>query len=262
MVSSTPGVTVTAHATIHTKGSWVEIQPAVPFDVYFVSVLVGDTASAGNQTSTLLDIGFDPAGGTAYGVAIPNILAGAAPSAATSPRKFLCSVFIPAGSTIAARIQSLITVHTGKFGIALWGGTPSDDPFPVTGPVVAYGPDTSDSSAPVCAAAAANTEPAWVELTSSTTHPHKGLAISAQGEVSASGGSRLNVDIAIGAASSEVILIEDVLYVQTGGEAVSDQYPEGPFEIQVPEGSRLSMRIQASSTNRNDEASVAVYGWG
>lgn len=103
------GVSVTPGAT-NAEGSWTQIGTAVAAGGACLIVLnVSGGATAAQIKNHLLDIGIDPAGGSSYGAVISNIICGN--SAAQAAGRFgqgftfMFPLMIPAGATIAARIQ-------------------------------------------------------------------------------------------------------------------------------------------------------------
>lgn len=263
--------TITADSTAHVKGAWVELvdDAQFDFDVQFVEVMMSENFINSTDTSTLLDIGYDPAGGSTYGVVIPDILAGGTGDIDSRPRRFTTPVYIPKGSSIAARSQAIITSDLIDIGIALYGGVPGLDPFPNRGPIVAYGvTSASASSGIVMLDSSANTKSAWKEIVSATTHPHRGLFMGIQPAVaSLSEVGNLLYDIGIGAGGSEVLLAENFAFFRShSNEIVHNHFPHNAspvmLERPVPEGSRLSMRSQSDDSNAGADWEVALYGWG
>ena len=259
---TTGSKTITADSTAHTKGAWVDVLSATAFEGFHLEVSVENTRASNTDTSALADIGIDAAGGTSYTVLVPNILIGHAKET-EGARGFQIPVYIPTGSTVAARTQSIVTSDTALIGVVLHGGVPADNPLPAHGLVVDYGTTIASSSGTTPANASLHTKGAWVELTSATTHPHRGLSVAVQGSDDVMGTRRHLFDIATGAATSEVVLIENMYVESSGGEIVTSYLPvAGMFQRPIAEGTRLAVRSQANVTNGNDDLDVAVYGWG
>ncbi len=260
------GVTVTGDGTAHVKGAWVQLLSALAFDGYFLQVSIRGTRASATDTSALLDIGVDPAGGTSYTVVVPNIAAGSRVDVINSNpifADFSIPVYIPSGSTVAARIQSVITTITAEVAVVVEGGHPTGNPIPVQGLVVDYGTNTSASTVVGLTNASANVEGAWTQIVASTTHPHRGLSVGLQ-LISAFAANAFNlIDIGIGASSSEVALIEDIALLTSSFEQIKGTFPSGVWiERPIPEGSRLSARAQSSTTNAQQDIGVGLYGWG
>jgi hypothetical protein len=113
-VPTTFGTSVTASAN-HTKGTTVSLLSALAFDVEYVIVTFDDFDVSAGAGDCLADIMYDPAGGTAWQVLIPNLLIGRsggvswANSGQTPNRRFEFPLTIPSGATIGVRAQ---TAHT------------------------------------------------------------------------------------------------------------------------------------------------------
>ncbi len=261
--ATTLGTQVTGSGTANTKGSWTQILPALTFDAFYIYITALNTVASATDTSLLLDVGIDPAGGTSYIVVVPNILFGFSFDVDQMRQDFAIPVYMPTGSTVAARIQSVITSETTDVAFQVVGGIPSDNPFPPVGLIVDYGTNTSDSGGVAGSNADANTKSAWVEITPATTHPHRGIGFAKQGNTDAMSSSNWFADIGIGSAGSEVVLIGDLYWKTTTSEKVGGSFPPGGLvAAQVPEGSRLAVRTQTEDTNVNSAIDVALYGWG
>ncbi len=257
------GETITGDSTAHVKGAWTQIQAALPFNGFFAAITAKDVRTASStETKVVCDIGVDPAGGTSYTVYVPNILFGYVQSGSNLYSSFGVPVFIPAGSTVAARIQGLLTSETARIGAFIYGGTPPDEPFPIQGPVIDYGVTTSSSSGVNPTNALADIEGAWTEIIDATTHPHRGVSVALQGDSTTLSTTRGLVDIAIGAGGSEVPLYEGVYYVAGSSEFIMGPSLTPPIERPIPEGSRLSVRLQTTLNNQGSNCELALYGWG
>ena len=106
----------------------------------------------------------------------------------------------------------------------------------------------------ITGSASTNTKSSWVELVSSTTSISSGLIVYVRQVNGSILGSGLMVDIGIGAAASEVVLIESLKINngQQSGDSIYGWY----FPISVSEGERLSARVQSNEASMN--ASVYI----
>jgi hypothetical protein len=119
------GTVVAAPATANTMGSWVQLLPALSEDIVGLYVMVNSWQRAGVlDRSLLMDIGIDPAGGASYSVLITNINVGAVGNgmvaAAAGERTFWFPIRIPAGATVAARVQSPVAT-AANVSVAVMG---------------------------------------------------------------------------------------------------------------------------------------------
>jgi hypothetical protein len=191
---------------------------------------------------------------------IPNLLVSASTTAGTSVSVYV-PVSVPAGTVLSAAVQASVASTSVRIGVTAIaagfdGGPPMFD-------MIDYGPDVSSTTAvSVDPGATANTKGAWSQVTSATTCSHSGLLIatSAAGNYARTTGS-WTVDIGIGAAAAETVLIPDLaLY----GSATDDRVQPpmiGPFPCHIPSGTRLAVRAQSSITDATDRLfDVALYG--
>ncbi len=235
----TDGTVVTAHATIHTKGSWVELDASTAFDVTFLYV-GGDNAGVNNtDTSMLVDIGIGSAGNEKP--LIENIPCGYSAIEAWHPAGF--PIFIPKGTRVSARAQAKITLDTVEILLYLFGGRSwLGETFQV---VETMGALTAASGGTVLGGSGI------VEIVASTANHYKALGLVFDlGQASSSGGGADRVvEIFVGAASSEKTLIEKIDFRSASSEEVEWVIPfHGfiPMRFNIPSGSRLSAQAIGS----------------
>lgn len=124
--SSTPGTSVSAGLS-DAEGAWTQIASGADItqDVYALLLRVSNGAAGGALRNHLLDIGVDPAGGASYTPLVMDIVCGQSAWMGSSGLIFLLPLFIPAGSSVAVRVQgghsAANTVHVG----ARFYGAPS-----------------------------------------------------------------------------------------------------------------------------------------
>ncbi|KKK98248.1 hypothetical protein LCGC14_2644640, partial [marine sediment metagenome] len=171
-------------------------------------------------------------------------------------------IFIPAASRIAVRGQA-DGVGRDIFFTAMLLGKPFLPGMMLGSRLTAYGINTGDSGGTqIDPGGTAHTKGSYVELDASSDHHHKGLLASfGMGQnASATAGSFL-VDIAVGAATSEQVLIQN-LFVGVSS-ALDHPAPVfcGPFPVSIPESTRLAVRAQSTITDATDRLiDVALYG--
>jgi len=114
------GTTITANATPHTKTATpIELIASTAGDAYAIQVHIHNNATSNATTSTLLDI-MTGAGGSEV-VLIPDLMAGWVLPVATSgvTRTYTFPIFIPSGTRLSARSQSVVASKTCSVGITL-----------------------------------------------------------------------------------------------------------------------------------------------
>lgn len=242
--------TLTAHATPHTKGGWVDLDASVARDIcgFYIAttVIVG---VAGTDTSMLMDIGVGATGDAVDQIKVNNVPFGG--------WNVDTPIFIPlhvrAGERLAARIQAAVTVDTFIPRILLvfadrlpgWGGFSEADTY--TANTATSGPTTGDLA-----------DNAWDEAVASTTNPIRGLTIHPcipAGDNSIQNSVGIAVDVGVGGAGAEVAL-GSVIVNTTSNELIYGFIPSPFIECEVAAGSRLSIR-----KNSSDDLSALVIGW-
>lgn len=243
---------VATSGTANTKGSWVELCAATPFDARAILVTINYLETGINH---LVDIGVGAA--AAEVVLIPNLHAIAQTNGKWAmSRLILVPISIPAGTRIAARAQSTQTGDTDVgVSIALLGGGYMQS----FAGVEDVGTLSSGDSAAVLVdpGGSANTKGSWTQLKAATERAGRALLVRA-GNASAYGtfisAYHWRLDIAVGASSSEQIVVPDLAFSSpaVGGRTYSlSHYVTPPLPIAVPAGTRIAARLQCDGTDAN-----------
>src|SRR6185369_2105964 len=119
-----PGSIPTA-GTSNAEGTFLQIASTsnIAQDCYWLAIKVMGGGINATQVDHLLDIGVDPAGGTAYSAVISNIVCGASgtvTSQQTTPM-VVFPIFIKAGSSVAARTQTQGSAANCRVVAKFWG---------------------------------------------------------------------------------------------------------------------------------------------
>lgn len=243
-------------ASANTKGAWIEVVAAAPYEAN--GLIVNVRQSVAGSPSHLIDIGIGAAGSEV--VLVPDLLFSSRlghPSAQWLPIK------VAEGQRVAVRCQSTSTANIPQVTVTFIGGTHAGGPS--YSRMLAYGVATADSGGTqVDPGATANTKGAYSEISAATTQPMKWLlaAFTAKANSALLDAAWL-FDIAIGAAAAEVIVLPDILVgAQTASDMVTPQLM-GPIPIDIASGTRLAVRAQSSITDATDRLlDVALYGIG
>lgn len=171
--TSVDGVTVTASATPHTKGTKVEIVASSPYDAYGITVQISSTATASASSRSLLDILIGSGLAT---VLIPDLLAGNTDTQAANIRGNLYHfpLYIPAGTRIGTQMQALTGSRTAL--VALWLHEWPGGAFWCGSRVTAYGPNTATSSG-VAHSPGNGSYAAATEIVASSANPIRALQL-------------------------------------------------------------------------------------
>ncbi len=248
-------VAVAAGATAHTKGAWAVRDPAIKFDVKYMQVhfLTGSTLA-----EYLMDIGVGATGSEQ--VIISDIYFGPTYNTIRTSGVYLFPVCIPKGSQISARVQASTKDSTVNFQLMLIGAGFSNISC---SKVDTYGADTSDSGGTsIDPGASANTKGAWVEITSGCLRPILGLSIAIGNQLNTARttGAWL-LDIGVGAAGSETVIIPDLGLIASGTSDRVSPYVFPFIPLSIPVGTRISARAQSTITDATDRTfDIILYG--
>lgn len=225
-------VAVAADASAHTKGAWVQLVASTSADADLAIVAVHGVSTGSTNTATLLDIAV---GGSGSEIPIvSDVAVGGAETITSSTFTIPLPVSIPAGSRISARIQSVVTGgKTAQVAIALAAGSEI-----TPGTLTTLGTSTGTSAGTALGTG-------WTQIVASTAATYRWLiAVPSLASGVATAGTE-SVEVATGAASSEV-LIGTIPAVVTATEriysspgAAWDRFAILPG---VPAGTRLSAR--------------------
>lgn len=250
--------TVTAHATPHTKGSWVELIASTSQDTHMLGINLSFTFWSSNATNMLVDIGVGGSGSEV--VLIANMCGG---WHGREVGMTIIPVYLPAGTRIAARCQALITEDIVEVGVRLLNGPRSftQDQWQ-GGNVVTYGADEANSRG-TFVTGGANVEGSWTEITNYTTEPHSAIGLSVQGYTNTNlTNQNVLLDIGFGAGGSEQVLLKNIMLRQTTTEQMYvDDTELGMLTIgrTLLAGSRLAVRLQFQ-TAADRELTLCLHG--
>lgn len=227
------------------KGSWAQLIASTAFDGDLLLIQVsGDTATF-ITASMLFDIGIGAA--ASEQVVVPDVLFATDQWCANGSATMLVPCKVPAGSRIAARGACTdagtglrITAHVINIGMGAY--------YPQGGKIVSYGSASADSGGTsVDPGATANTKGAYAQITASTSEDLRGVVL-CMGNQNVSHTTTCNglLDIAIGGAGSEVIVIPDFHYgVDTNAEMWLPIFSP-LIPVCIPSGSRIAARAACS----------------
>lgn len=239
---SSNGTLISTPGSTHTKGSWTQLIASTALDA--VGLIVSGNCSGSGEVNILVDIGVGAAGSEQ--VIVPNLLAKRMPSADGPVGPYVIAVRIPAGTRISARLQhdSTITLYACAVIVAepMAGVMRGEE-------VAEYGAVTATSKGTlVDPGATANTKGAWAQMTASASLESHALILTAMPNSSAGGaGTHWLVDIGIGAASSEQVVVPNVHL--SGMNSYGPHRAGINIPMHIPAGARVAVRCQSSATS-------------
>lgn len=247
------GTVITAAGSTNTKGSWTELIASTTSDCCFLEVYIVQESLG--LYSVSVDIGVGAAASEI--VIIPDLY--------TSPsfNNFMqCKVQLPmhiqAGTRIAARCQSSTASKTVAVHVILHNGC---FPWEVVGVDALNFNAASTTGTTLTPDTTAGVKGSYSQLIASTARDYSGVF--ATWDYSAGLRQQYKIDVAIGAAASEVIIIPD-RQIYTGDTTNNVGVPTDaiaiPFvPIHIPAGQRVAARASTSKTT-GEAFKFSLYG--
>jgi hypothetical protein len=257
------GTTVTPGAS-DVEGAWTEVLSDLATEASGIILRLAGAASTGLDKSQVLDLGWDPAGGTAYEAKINNIICGASPGTGVgSGTSFLFPIRIPVGAAIAVRIQgSNATPGTVEVAATVYGRPKNS----WTVPVAQYSDHvgTITGSQGVTFVPGTDAFGAWVSL-GTTTKRLWWWQIGAQISNATTTAKTTLVELGAGSTGAQRTICRRAISTTTS-EVQTHQYPEdlfGPIPYnEVREGSEIWIRGFGDSAPESgwNGAAIALGG--
>lgn len=251
--ASSKGTAMTA-GTANVKGAYVQFSASLASNVDYLIINADTFSSTG---FSCIDIAVGAA--ASEQIILADLSIGGI--VATEGRSTFIPFSIPAGSRLAARVQSTANADAGNnIDIVCGSGSASFKPYRICD---TYGwTSASTKGTSVDPGGTANTKGAYSQIVAATTRDHTGLMwmLDNQGDATLSNASLL-MDIAIGAGGSEqVILPNIILRMNTTGAVTPDCSQVIP--VQIPTGTRLAVRAQSSVNTAAARAfGITLYGF-
>lgn len=243
---------VTTGGSANTKGSWTQLIASTSGDITGIIISWMDN----ENNYGLYDIGV---GAAAAETAVIQNAWFCGRSGRYEGDSAYHSVNIASGSRISIRTQGGGASQTTDFsgygfdssGLVFGGGTAE-----TWGAVTASSRGTS-----IDPGTTANTKGSYVELVASTSNTVDWVTVYIGHDASYSHNyASYAIDIATGAASSEVVIIPDIWAYTDATEDVLYPMAIGPFAVNIPSGTRISARCQCTITTADRVISVHATG--
>lgn len=213
----------------NSKGSYVEMTPALPYDIS------GIYFSLQNQPSQYqcLDVAIGGSGSEV--IVAPDLLASASLSGTHADMAFFLPLSLPKGTRIAVRSQG-----SGGSGFMTVKGFFLADGFAgLQGPTrwSSWGFQSGTTNGTQFTTGNGS-KGSWTQLVAATDITTRWFIVEITGDTSP---VDMAIDIGVGAAASEIVIIPDIHYtVESLGLFV------GPFPFTIPKGTRIAVRGRAS----------------
>lgn len=245
---ATTGLTYVASGDFAAYGSWVEI--GVTTDKWEAFEVLMHSASGG--VPFRVRIGLGAAGSEviiADGLRIGN--------RGYSSTTYFLPIGIPAGTRIAVQTSNGSSGSTVGVDVGLRGY--SGHPYGLAPYSQANDINPgSNGAALVAGAGVANTLTSWVELVASTSEDMRLIIPYVETELGNT--TQFNfVDLAVGAAGSEQMILEGLFVAKNGFNPYLSPLTMTPIPVSIPAGSRISARSQCDNATV-DDVRVSVIG--
>ena len=246
-------------------GGWFQLGVDTTTDTYGILICINSNSANGTARRTVVNIGIDPAGGTAYTVLIPNLIAGGAPSYITEGmgQWYYFPVFIPRGAAVAA--QAYGTVATAFRVMAWFTQNPSNPAQIRKGSFVeSVGASTFEGTNVVPGTTAVGN---WT-LMGTTVNRLWWWQVGLQGTANDSAyaaNTTIHLDVGVGngtVGGTDIILRDFPVRQGSAAETFSSMPITVGCEWSVPPGSNIYVRGQHSGTNETGNYNCTVYGLG
>lgn len=250
----TSNVTVAASGTAHTKGAWIEVIASTGFAANRITFQFGANQVTNTNSSALLDVGFGAAGSEVVKVA--NIAVGYSNGGSID-----IPLLIPSGTRIALRMQSASAgkTMTAQACIARTAKTLTVDP---SGAASTFGANATTSQG-VTFTSGNGSKGSWVQVTADSGLASKWAHISIQGNGNNNWQAyNFTVDIGIGAAGAETVIIPNIRVSTTTSEVVTWTSAYRQYFVSIPANSRIAVRSQSTGLYSLDivVATIAEVG--
>ena len=253
--SASTRLTAFPDTTAHNKSAWVEMDPALAEKC---TAIYGSVATrlTGNDR-LLIDIGIGGAGSET--VLVANILT--AQDLYGGLGHFYLPIEIASGVRVSARFQAHANGESAGIGLNFLRQIAGEDGWTIC---ETWGANTGTTQGVVLSAGgSANNKGAWFELVASSTNNIKSVLIGTSATKGAIVDGNHFLDIATGAALSEVVVLGDVMFRY---ESDTDlKYPTliGAIPLKIDSGTRVSARLQSTSGGGDSILmGVALVGFG
>jgi hypothetical protein len=248
--ASSLAVAVTAAATANVKGAYTAIIASTTADMHGIWIQIPRCATG---TDNLIDIAIGAAASEVIIAADLGVSSGT--GAIGRGVGYFFPITIPAGTRIAARCQSTTlssVVHVQITGFEGGFLTPC-----VLSRVTTYGAATADSGGvSIDPGATANTKGAYTQIVAATTFPIRSLIFYLGNQINVTRTSAdWLMDIAVGGAGAEQIMIPDVHVWCVSTEDTMHPQISIPMPVCIPAGTRISARAQCTTST----ATVRLY---
>lgn len=251
------GTTLTPSATANTKGAYAQLTAATTVDADAVMIRINYSMAAAGTSTMLVDLAVGASGQEK--IILPDLHATGLQFAQVTSN-FMLPLQIPKGTRIAARCQTTgaSSTNTVNIGITLYSAGWSTNEG-----VAGFDAITTLTGAPpvatVVTPTVSATKSAWVQVNAATTRDYCGLLLNIDNQAlpDTTNFPGLAVDVGIGAAASEQVIVANLAVTHAAG---SHPYFWFFIPVDIPRGTRVAVRAALSTVSATYKCGVALYG--
>lgn len=237
------------------KSSWQNVLGALSADAYGLFVQVAKTATSATDTSAVLDIGVDTAGGSSYTAKVSDLLVGFADDTNANNgnggmQQYLLPIKIASGSTVAIRGQTVRgAAQSASVRVAAY--LASSGPLPGTSNCTTYGVSGTTGTSVTPGNGAWGS---WTNIGSTLAANTQAIVLGVQcaGATVSRDAFRLEIGVSSAAISGEYV------FKTSTTETAHGPSPAIPTYYYVASGTQLQVRARSTGSS-GDTLRVALY---
>lgn len=237
------------------KSSWQNVLSALSGDAYGLWVQVAKTALSATDTSAVLDVGIDTAGGSSYTAKLSDFLCGFAddPNANSGTggmQQLMIPVKIPSGSTVAIRGQTA-RASAQAASVRVQVAMATSGPLPGTLNCTTYGVSgtTGTSVTP-----GAGSWGSWTNIGSTLAANTQMVAIACQPNGATVSRDAYRLEIGVSSAA----IFGEYIFKTSTTESCHGAWPHEPAPYYLAAGTQLQVRARSIGSS-GDTIRVALY---
>ncbi len=223
--------------TFISGSSYTQLSASTPCDAVLVEFMVA------NHSANFSDVTFAVGGSGSEQPIVTHLIA----CNVSLSESYLLPIHIPAGSRLSCKNND---GNSSDVAVRLFDGSFTHTEGYAGAEAVGY--VTNDKGTALTPPGSADTKSSYIQLVASTSRDYAGFLVQFDDQAASSfAGEQFHVDIAIGGAGSEQIIIGDIQVHTNSAQGKAFRRIYGPYMIPIPSGTRIAARIQSSSSAVN-----------
>lgn len=251
--NSIPGTNVTASSSVNTKGSYAQLISSTDYDSYGFFLIPANATDPNVATTMLFDIAVGGSGSEV--VVLSNIMLTTGTNNSNGQVTALIPIFIPKGTRIAARCQSVISSQQINLTILMLGGG-SVAPWQTYAGAETLGADTANSRFSGHTAGSSGTYSTYADFGGTSSRAYKAIMPLLQQQTDTTMTS-LTMWLRIGIGGTT---LAQWFTVWANTEYTVAIYPNCPMMVNIPSGTQFQCQATCSTTADSD-FSIGLLGF-